>query len=660
MDGHRTLANGKDADDELLCPLCMEVLDETDRNFFPCTCEYQVCLWCLHYLRTTMGNKCPACRRDYEESNMKYKSAPRTQMNSRTQTSKKHRNASDKDATTRDEEGCSPGQRNNANLKEIRVIQRNLVYVVGIPAKLAKKDILKQQEYFGQYGKIQHIVINKSQSYNSHVGGASYTAYITYSKKTEAATAIQGIDGSYINGKLLRASYGTTKYCTFFLKGLKCTNVDCFYLHRYGDESERISKEELTNLMHKAVKSGVGLGSHALDTTRIPKIHADAHRRAVDDDDLEELTKDNHSDHLDDDNIDDFTEHHLSLSADRDPTSWINVSAAFKTDNDAAEHGEESLYKHTDELQYSLGATDGSDSYSHVFDAYGSDRDPTDFHTNTSFLNSYFTQVDLDSIGKLSSMDQHELMKSLFNNSLMKEIERFNRGEHVIYAEEVCLKKDESSSWISIKEKDERGEDDGVQENDLYGLRWIPAGDALSTGAHYVSNRRRQVDTYKNLNQLMNDEAVVMPIPTATVSQKDIFPDDSQVDSILTQVKRHVSMLDCLIRMYHVDGSTLYADSQLGSVTQDNVESFSEGDASPYNNSITSKMIIDSAGEPYQEMVADMYVDTILDTSLSPESQLETDLKLHYQMSEHVRKLIDQQQRCDMVFVKHLSELYAS
>nr|BAN64723.1 conserved hypothetical protein [Babesia bovis] len=257
-------------------------------------------------------------------------------------------------------------------------------------------------------------------------------------------------------------------------------------------------------------------------------------------------------------------------------------------------------------------------------------------------------------------MDQHELMKSLFNNSLMKEIERFNRGEHVIYAEEVCLKKDESSSWISIKEKDERGEDDGVQENDLYGLRWIPAGDALSTGAHYVSNRRRQVDTYKNLNQLMNDEAVVMPIPTATVSQKDIFPDDSQVDSILTQVKRHVSMLDCLIRMYHVDGSTLYADSQLGSVTQDNVESFSEGDASPYNNSITSKMIIDSAGEPYQEMVADMYVDTILDTSLSPESQLETDLKLHYQMSEHVRKLIDQQQRCDMVFVKHLSELYAS
>lgn len=29
-------------DDEQLCPLCMEEMDATDRNFKPCSCGYQV------------------------------------------------------------------------------------------------------------------------------------------------------------------------------------------------------------------------------------------------------------------------------------------------------------------------------------------------------------------------------------------------------------------------------------------------------------------------------------------------------------------------------------------------------------------------------------------------------------------------------------------
>ena len=35
-------------------------------------------------------------------------------------------------------------------------------------------------------------------------------------------------------GKLVKACYGTTKYCNAFLKGLPCNNAECLYLHDVG------------------------------------------------------------------------------------------------------------------------------------------------------------------------------------------------------------------------------------------------------------------------------------------------------------------------------------------------------------------------------------------------------------------------------------------
>jgi CCR4-NOT transcription complex subunit 4 len=55
------------SDEEDLCPLCMEELDETDKNFRACQCGYQVCLWCFHKIRDTLDGKCPACRREYKD-----------------------------------------------------------------------------------------------------------------------------------------------------------------------------------------------------------------------------------------------------------------------------------------------------------------------------------------------------------------------------------------------------------------------------------------------------------------------------------------------------------------------------------------------------------------------------------------------------------------
>jgi len=46
------------------CPLCAEEFDITDKNFKPCVCGYQICVWCFNKLNEESG-KCPHCRRQY-------------------------------------------------------------------------------------------------------------------------------------------------------------------------------------------------------------------------------------------------------------------------------------------------------------------------------------------------------------------------------------------------------------------------------------------------------------------------------------------------------------------------------------------------------------------------------------------------------------------
>ena len=47
-----------------------------------------------------------------------------------------------------------------------RVVQRNLVFVIGLSPRLADPEVLKRNEYFGKYGKIYKVVINNHTIYN--------------------------------------------------------------------------------------------------------------------------------------------------------------------------------------------------------------------------------------------------------------------------------------------------------------------------------------------------------------------------------------------------------------------------------------------------------------------------------------------------------------
>jgi CCR4-NOT transcription complex subunit 4 len=78
-----------------------------------------------------------------------------------------------------------------AELSKLRVIQRNLVYVIGLAPQMANKDILEKYEYFGQYGQVSKSVVNKLNAYNpGGPNGPSYSAYLTFQNEMDASTAI--------------------------------------------------------------------------------------------------------------------------------------------------------------------------------------------------------------------------------------------------------------------------------------------------------------------------------------------------------------------------------------------------------------------------------------------------------------------------------------
>lgn len=138
----------------------------------------------------------------------------------------------------------------NINYSNIRILQKNIVYVIGLSSSLADKQILFQPNFFGQYGNILKIVVNKNGYNQNFQGETTYSAYITYSSQEEASLALLAIDNCVIDGHVIRGSFGTTKYCTFFLQGIECSNKECLYLHEWAKDEDCIFKEDINGNKH--------------------------------------------------------------------------------------------------------------------------------------------------------------------------------------------------------------------------------------------------------------------------------------------------------------------------------------------------------------------------------------------------------------------------
>lgn len=124
-------------DDQPECPLCMEAFEVDDLNFFPCTCGYQICRFCWHRIRTDENGLCPACRKPYPEDPADFKPLSREEV-AKLKAEKRHKHQQKKNKITEDRKV----------LNNMRVLQKNLVFVVGLPNRISEAEVICQKLFF--------------------------------------------------------------------------------------------------------------------------------------------------------------------------------------------------------------------------------------------------------------------------------------------------------------------------------------------------------------------------------------------------------------------------------------------------------------------------------------------------------------------------------
>lgn len=194
-----------------------------------------------------MNGLCPACRRPYNDKDIIYKTATAEESQAYKQRQQAKQKKSQA-AAQKEKLKAEADHLNRKHLAGLRVVQKNLVYVTGLSPTSQEDQLLQTlrgDQYFGQYGKILKIVVSKAKdpSHPNSVG-----VYVTYERKEDAATCIAAVNGSKNGERILRAQFGTTKYCSAFLRGEQCQNRGCMFLHEAGEASESYSRADLSAL----------------------------------------------------------------------------------------------------------------------------------------------------------------------------------------------------------------------------------------------------------------------------------------------------------------------------------------------------------------------------------------------------------------------------
>ncbi|KAK6536635.1 transcriptional repressor general negative regulator of transcription subunit 4 [Arthrobotrys megalospora] len=234
-----------DSDD--CCPLCVEEFDLSDKHFKPCPCGYQICQFCYNNIRKNLNGLCPACRREYTDATMEFKQVSQEEYRAEQQKqSRKKQEQKQKELQKRELE-----QTTRKHLSGLRVVQKNLVYVTGLNPRIKEEDLLQTlrgDQFFGQYGRIHKIVVNKRTADKAPTErSAGMGVYVTFTRKEDAEKCIAAVDGSQNGDRILRATYGTTKYCSAYLRNEHCPNKNCMFLHEQGEEVDSFTRQDLSS-----------------------------------------------------------------------------------------------------------------------------------------------------------------------------------------------------------------------------------------------------------------------------------------------------------------------------------------------------------------------------------------------------------------------------
>jgi len=147
------------------CLICCEPLNH-DLNFYPCPCEFQLCSMCWHRIKNDEDNKCPNCREPYGDEPYKWGPLTPEQEVALKELRSKEQNSS---SVSKPKPAVAPTiasvELNRDRLAHVRVMQKNLVFVVGLSTQIAQEQVLRRTEYFGKYGKILKVAVNQSTAY---------------------------------------------------------------------------------------------------------------------------------------------------------------------------------------------------------------------------------------------------------------------------------------------------------------------------------------------------------------------------------------------------------------------------------------------------------------------------------------------------------------
>lgn len=218
-------------------------------------------MWCWHRIRESETGLCPACRTPYGEDPHQFSAVDVEEVlkaNKEKEAAakrEKHQHQTGKENDTIQSSGVESNNqlaveapKDRSQLANMRVIRRNLIYAVGLPPSVAVEEALRKPEYFGQYGKIAKIVINRTNTTPASsvdARRASASAYVTFQHKEDTLACILALDGFYLENRNIRASYGTSKYCSAFIKNVRCNNPECTYLHEMGAPEDTFTKQEI-------------------------------------------------------------------------------------------------------------------------------------------------------------------------------------------------------------------------------------------------------------------------------------------------------------------------------------------------------------------------------------------------------------------------------
>jgi CCR4-NOT transcription complex subunit 4 len=189
-------------------------------------------MWCWHRIRESESGLCPACRTPYGDDPHEFSAVDveevlkankekeaaakrervKQQQNQQQQQLQPQQNQQSQPQNLLQQQHLqqqlsSDGEGDNASgganrgpmdvpkdrtqLANMRVIRRNLVYAVGLPPSIANEETLRKPEYFGQYGKIVKIVLNRSQI-TGDPRRASASAYVTFAHKVSCRNRMLG------------------------------------------------------------------------------------------------------------------------------------------------------------------------------------------------------------------------------------------------------------------------------------------------------------------------------------------------------------------------------------------------------------------------------------------------------------------------------------